>query len=121
MAHSTKDAKVGVTLIKMAVELHGYLQQSLQGCGLDRMLLPQARSNGFEVWRLLHERLKPHTAASALGDLRDVVFQTNLFSKENVARGLLEWEHKITNFTERYDVQIFDMFKYLGAHEQCSS
>ena len=70
VARSTRDVKVGTAFIKMAVELHGYLQQSLQGCGMDRMLMPQARSNGFEVWRLLHERLKPHTAVSALADLR---------------------------------------------------
>ena len=55
--------------------------------------MPQARSNGFEVWRLLHERVKPHTAVSALADLREVMFQTSLFANENFTQGLLEWEH----------------------------
>ena len=113
VAHSTHDVKVGTAFIKMAVELHGYLQQSLQGCGMGRMLMPQARSNGFEVWRLLHERFKPHTAVSALADLREVMLQTNLFAKENFTQGLLEWEHKLAKFTERYEVQVPDLFKYL--------
>ena len=86
----------------MGLELHGYLQAALQSCGLDRVLMPQAQSNGFEAIRLLNERLKPHTALGALSDLRELVFGTNLFSGENFSQRLLDWEDKLAKLTERY-------------------
>ena len=80
VAQRTGHASTAATAVKMGLELHGYLQASLQGCGLDRVLMPHAQSNGFEVWRLLHGMFKPHTALNALTGLREVVFGANLFS-----------------------------------------
>ena len=112
-ARRTRRLETAGVAIKMGLELHGYLQAALQGCGLDRVIMPQADSNGFEVWRLLHERFKPHTALSALSDLREVVFGTNLFNTDNFTQKLLDWEHKLTKLTERYKMDIPDMLKYL--------
>ena len=47
-AEVAHDVNVGGAIIKMAIELHGYLQSALQESGLDRALLPQCRGNGFE-------------------------------------------------------------------------
>ena len=46
-------------------------------------------------------------------DLREIVFNTDLFSEGNFAQRLLEWEHKVNKFTERYGVVIPDLLKYL--------
>ena len=59
--------------------------------------------------RLLDERLKPHTALSALSDLREIAFGTNLFNGDSFSQRLLDWEHKLTKFTERYAMQIPDL------------
>ena len=101
-------------VITAAVELHTYLQQSLQSSGLDRILLPQCCQNGFEVWRLLNERFKPHTATTALKDLRDIVFSPGLFaSGKELTQTLLQWEYKMTKFQTQYKMVIPDLLRYL--------
>ena len=82
-ARQSHSLTTATATIQMGLELHGYLQSALQASGLDRTLLPQAQSNGFEVWRLLHDRFKPHTATTALVDLREIVFNTDLLSEGN--------------------------------------
>ena len=77
MEHS--DPNLGTKVIKCAMELHTYLQQSLEKSGLDRIMLPHCGQNGFGVWRQLHERFKPHTSTSALRDLKWIVFTPGLF------------------------------------------
>ena len=97
----------------MGFELYDYLQAALQSCGLDRVIMPQAQSAGFEVMRLLNERLKSHTALDALSDLREIVFGTNLFLGDNFIQRFLDCERKIIEPTERYALQIPDLLKYL--------
>ena len=43
-ARKTGDVASAEMAIRMGLELHGYLQAALQGCGLDRVLMPQADS-----------------------------------------------------------------------------
>ena len=76
---AAKNNTAGHTAIRMGAELFAYLQASLQECGLDQALLPVSQGNGFEVWRMLHDRFKPHTATSALNDLKELVFHTDLY------------------------------------------
>ena len=75
---AAKNSTAGHSAIKMGAELFAYLQASLQECGLDQALLPVAQGNGFEVWRMLQERPKPHTSTNALNDLKELVFHTDL-------------------------------------------
>ena len=112
-ARQSHSLTTATATIQMGLELHGYLQSALQASGLDRTLLPQAQSNGFEVWRLLHDRFKPHTATTALVDLREIVLNTDLLSEGNFTQRLLEWEHRVNKFTERYGMVIPDLLKYL--------
>ena len=84
----TSDLGTGHAVVKMAMELRVYLQTALQGCGLDRSTMQHAYGNGCEVWRLLQERLKPHTATKALAELKDIELHTNLYLGEDFASRL---------------------------------
>ena len=75
--------------------------------------MPQSCENGFEVLRQLHERFRPHAALNALGDLREIMFNASLYSGGEFTKKLLDWEHKIRKFTERYELAIPDLFKFL--------
>ena len=44
IAHQTTHISSGKTAVSMGLELRGYLQVALQGCGLDRVLMPQAQT-----------------------------------------------------------------------------
>eukprot|EP00969_Alexandrium_andersonii_P034542 1511714-Alexandrium_andersonii.AAC.1 len=80
-------------LVAAGRELFGHLQVCLQGVHFDRQILPTCQGNGFEAWRLLHERFRPQTSGGVIAELQEIIWN-NLYKAENVELGLRGWEKR---------------------------
>ena len=109
------DGSMNTQLVEMSTTLHFILitlcEEQAATC-----LKQSSEPNGFENWRILHQRFTVSMRATAVGRLTTII-QPH-FKMESLEESLASWEEKIQKYEKETSSQLADKLKIalLTAH-----